>query len=82
MRKDASRAHPCVARQAASLVRRDRQKVKEERKGLRGEPLFGGTSSFAGLGVPFLSRHVVDFWVFRMALIKAVRAPTLRAKFQ
>jgi hypothetical protein len=47
--------------------------VKEERKGLRGEPLFGGTSSFAGLGVPFLSRHVVDLWVFRMALIKAVR---------
>jgi hypothetical protein len=44
--------------------RRDRQKVKGERKGLRGEPPFGGASSFAGLGVPFLSGHVADLYGF------------------
>jgi hypothetical protein len=49
---------------ATSLVRRDRQKVEEEREGLRGEPRFGGASSFAGLGVPFLSGHVADLYGF------------------
>jgi hypothetical protein len=42
-------------------VSRDRQKAKEE---LRGEPPFGGASSFAGLGVPFLSGHVADLYGF------------------
>jgi hypothetical protein len=46
------------------LVRGDRQKVKEEREELRGEPPFGGASSFAGLGVPFLSGHVADLCAF------------------
>jgi hypothetical protein len=38
--------------------------MKEERKGLRGEPPFGGASSFAGLGVPCLSGHVADLYGF------------------
>jgi hypothetical protein len=44
--------------------RRDRQIVEDERKGLRGEPPFGGASSFAGLGVPLLSGHVADLYGF------------------
>jgi hypothetical protein len=43
---------------------RDRQKVKEEREEPPGEPPFGGASSFAGLGVPFLSGHVADLYGF------------------
>jgi hypothetical protein len=49
---------------ATSVVRRGRQKVEEEREGLRGEPRFGGASSFAGLGVHFLSGHVADLYGF------------------
>ena len=51
-------------------VSRDRQKVKEE---LRDELPSGGASSFAGLGMPFLSGHVADLYgFFALAVIKAV----------
>jgi hypothetical protein len=56
---DANRARPLWLALRLFWFRRDRQKVKEERKALRGEPPFGGASSFAGLGVPFLSGHVL-----------------------
>src|SRR5262245_45833673 len=61
---DASRAHPFWLAQRLLWFRRDRQKGKEAREGLRGEPPFGGLSSFAGLGVPFLSGHVADLCGF------------------
>jgi hypothetical protein len=61
---DTSRFRPFWLALRLLWLRRDRQKVKEERKGLRSEPAFGGASSFAGLGVPLLSGHVADLYGF------------------